>query len=261
MNYLNLTKTLVTPAIASLCAFAIISLQLPKLNVQSQQIDRAEYFKQEELEKLRLSLLAKMPSFSFNNLIADWVFLQFIQYFGDSSARQKTGYSLSPEYFEIVVGRNPRLVDAYFYLSPATSLFAGRPNRSVALIEKGLQSISPENIPKAYFLWLYKGVDELLFLGNPQAASRSYEMAARWASVSKYRNSQQVASNARETARFLTKNPNSVQVRIGAWAMILGNAHDDATRQVAILNIRKLGGEVKVTPNGNLQIKSPPVEK
>lgn len=260
MNYLNLARALITPAIASLCAVAIISLQLPKLNIQKQQTDKAEYLKQEKLEKLRLNLFKQIPSFGFDNLIADWVFLQFIQYFGDGAARQQTGYSLSPEYFKIVVAHNPRLVNAYFSLAPATSLYAGRPDQSVALIEQGLKSISPQTDPKAYLIWLYKGVDELLFLGNYQAARHSYNMAAQWASTSEDKNSKQVAARARETAQFIAKNPQSVQARIGAWAMVLTNAHDEASRQLAIHNIQKLGGEVTITSDGNLQIKSP-VEK
>lgn len=258
MRYLNLARALVIPAIASLCAVAIVSLQLPKLHNQQQQTDKAEYLKQEELERLRLTFIKKLPSFGFNNLLADWVYLNFIQYFGDTSARQQTGYSLSPEYFEIVVQRNPRLVNAYFFLSPATSIYAGRPERSVALIEQGLQSIDPKTEPKAYLLWLYKGVDELLFLGDTQAARRSYQMAAQWAST--FTNNPTIAARARETAQFLAKNPQSVQARIGAWTMILSNARDDATRQIAILNIKKLGGEVTITSDGMLQIKTP-VEK
>jgi hypothetical protein len=255
MRYLNVVKALVIPAIASLCTIAIVSLQLPKANYQPQQSDRAELLRQEESEKLRLSLLEKMPVFGFDNLVADWTYLNFIQYFGDTTARQQTGYSVSPEYFAVVVRRNSRLVDAYFYLSPATSIFAGRPDRSVALVAQGLQSITPTTDPKAYLLWFYKGADELLFLGDDRAARHSYEMAAEWAST--FGNNPGLAARARETARFLAKSPKSIQARIGAWAMILDNARDDATRQIAILNIQKLGGEVTINSDGLLQIKTP----
>lgn len=256
MNYLKSYKFFITPAVTTLCTIAIVFLQLPKLSLQNQQLDKSEYVRQEEIEKIRLIFLDKIPSFGFNNLTSAWSFINFIQYFGDSKAREKTGYSLSPEYFESVVNHNPRLVNAYFSLSSATSLFAGRPERSVALIERGLQSIAPTTDPKAYLLWVYKGIDELLFLNNPQAARHSYEMAAQWAYFSLDKNSKQIAANAKATAQFLAKNPGSVQVRIGAWATILSNAPDDATRQIAIRNIQKLGGEIIVTPNGSLQIKS-----
>lgn len=255
MHHLNLVKSLVIPAIAGLCTVAIVSIQIPKASYQQQQPDRAKLVRQENSEKLRLNLLEKIPVFGFTNLVADWTYLNFIQYFGDTTARQLTGYSLSPEYFAVIVQHNPRLVDAYFYLSPATSLFAGRPDRSVALIAQGLQSITPTIDHTAYLLWFYKGADELLFLGDDRAARHSYEMAAEWAST--FANNPIVAARARETAQFLTKNPKSLQARIGAWTMILNNARDDATRQIAILNIEKLGGEVMIDPNGMLKIKIP----
>lgn len=257
MNYLKLAKTLTVPVVATLCATTLIVLQLPRLGLLNRSVNKTLAFKQEDLEKSRLQLLKKSPAFSFSNLVGDSAYLNFIQYLGDSAARKHTGYSLVPEYFEIVVARNPRLVNAYFYLSPATSLFAGRPDRSVALIEQGLQSISPHTDPKAYLLWLYKGIDELLFLGDRQAARHSYEMAAQWASNSSDLSSQEVANRARETVQFLAKDPNSVRARIGAWATILSNALDDTSRQLAINNIRKLGGEVTVSPDGSLQISVP----
>ena len=257
MCYRKLVRVLLVPIVASLCFAAIISLQVPRLNVQRQQPDKLEALRQEELERLHLSLIKRLPTFGFKNLVGDWAFLNFIQYFGDGPVREQIGYSLSPEYFEIVVHHNPRLVNAYFYLSPATSLFAGRPDRTVALIEKGLQSISPKTHPKAYFLWFYKAVDELLFLSDYKAARRSYELAAQWADISTDPSGKRAAARARETAQFLSKNPDSKHAHIGAWATILSNARDEATRQIVIYNIEKLGGKVKIAPNGNLQVIVP----
>ncbi|PSO60600.1 MAG: hypothetical protein BRC36_13380, partial [Cyanobacteria bacterium QH_2_48_84] len=87
-----------------------------------------------ELEKLSLKILQKFPSFSLDNLVADWVFLKFLLYFGDGEARSATGYSLVPEYFEAVVNHDPRFIQAYLALSPANSLYAGQPQKTVTLI-------------------------------------------------------------------------------------------------------------------------------
>jgi hypothetical protein len=114
----------------------------------------------------------------------------------------------------------------------------------------GLKSITSNVSPDAYFVWLYKGVDEILFLGNAQAAKHSYEMAAQWASLQSTSLSQQIAGQARQTAQFLAHNPNSKRVRASAWATILGNARDDRTRQLALREIQKLGGEVTYTRKG-----------
>jgi hypothetical protein len=80
-----------------------------------------------------------MPSFGYNNIIANWVYLNFVQYFGDDEVRAKTGYSLSPEYFEVILGRDPRFIPAYLSLSTSTSMYAGMPERSIKLTEKAFK--------------------------------------------------------------------------------------------------------------------------
>ena len=57
---------------------------------------------------LRLQMAQQVPSFGFDNLIADWYFLGFLQYFGDQEIRQETGYQVSPDFFRIILDRDPR---------------------------------------------------------------------------------------------------------------------------------------------------------
>ena len=140
-------------------------------------------------------------------------------------------------------------------LAPATSIFAGQPQKTVALIEQGLKSISPKTSPLSYYLWIYKGVDEMLFLGDTKAAKQSYEMAAKWAETYKDPISQERAANARQTVQFLAKDPKSKVARIGAWTMVLSSAPDQKTQQRAISQIKALGGEVIITPEGRLSVK------
>lgn len=124
-------------------------------------------------------------------------------------------------------------------------------------MEKGLKSLSPKAPPKSYYVWRYKGTDELLFLGDSQAARKSFEKAAEWASVYADPESQNVAAISRQTAQFLARNPNSKYAQVGAWSMVLQNAVDDRTRQIAISRIEGLGGKVVVTPEGEVRIQLP----
>src|SRR4028118_1584291 len=106
----NLSQSLGASIVALLCVVAIGALQIPQLNRLSDKAKTAslENLKREvESERLRLNLLKKLPSFGFDNLVADWTLINFIQYFGDDLARAKTSYSLSPEYFEIILARDP----------------------------------------------------------------------------------------------------------------------------------------------------------
>lgn len=256
----TLNQSIAASIIAILSIVAVGMLQMPQLNYLRNRAKNAspEILRQEvESEKLRLNLLQQTPTFGFDNVLADWVFLNFLQYFGDDEVRAVTGYSLSPEYFEIIVARDPRFLGAYIGLSTSISLYAARPDLSVALMEKGLKSMSPKTPPKSYYVWRQKGTDELLFLGNPQAAKQSFNKAAEWASVYSDEESQSLAAISRRTAQFLERNPNSKFAQVGAWSMVLTNAVDERTRQIAIDQIERLGGKVIITPQGAVRIRLP----
>jgi hypothetical protein len=256
----NLHQLVAASIAALLCILAVGSLQIPQLNRirNPAQTDSPEAFQQDvALEKLRLNFTQKAPAFGYDNLFADWVFLSFLQYFGDDDARAVTGYHLTPEYFEIIVDRDPRFLGAYTGLSTSISLYAGRPEESVALIEKGLKSMSPRVPLKSYYVWRYKGIDELLFLGDTQAAKQSFEKAAQWASTYSDEESKYVAELSRKTAQFLARNPKSKSAQVVAWTMVLNYATDDRTQKIAISRIEALGGKVTTTPEGRLMIQAP----
>jgi tetratricopeptide (TPR) repeat protein len=256
----NLNQLLAASIVALLCILGVGALQIPQLNRirnRAQTVSPEAFQQDVALEKLRLNFLQKTPAFGFDNVLADWVFLNFLQYFGDDDARNRTGYSLSPEYFEIIVDRDPRFLGAYIGLSTSISLYAGRPEESVALMEKGLKSMSPHVPQNAYYVWRYKGVDELLFLGDTQAARQSFEKAAEWASTYSDEESQYVAALSRKTAQFLARNPKSKSAQVIAWTMVLNYATDDRTQKIAISRIEALGGKVTITPEGKLVIQAP----
>jgi hypothetical protein len=258
----SLSQTLTTSIVAVLCVLAVGMLQVPQLNdLTSGTKDATPEALQREVnsENLRLNLLGQTPAFGFDNLLADWVFLNFLQYFGDDDARLQTGYALSPEYFKIIITRDPRFLATYIPLSTSISLYAAKPEQSVALMEQGLKSMSPKSPPKSYYVWRQKGIDELLFLGNAQAARQSFEKAAEWASIYPDSESQNVAAFSHHTAAFLARNPLSKSAQVGAWTMILNNLtlKDERTRQIVIARIEALGGQLIVTPQGTVKIRPP----
>jgi hypothetical protein len=246
---LNINQSIWVLLVALLCIVAVGKLQEPQLQkLRSDVTTSAALEKQEDAEKVRLQLLRKVPTFGFDNLLADWAFLGFIQYFGDNQAREVTGYNNSPNYFEVILDRDPRFLDAYFYLSTSVSLFAGMPEKSIALMNDKLNGhfLSPKVPRRAYYIWRYKAVDELLFLGDGKLAKKSFKKAVEWAKFYDDEESQNVALVSQETADFLGKNPASKIAQVSAWEMILRNAADRQTCQRAIANIERLGGKVIV---------------
>ncbi|WP_016949227.1 hypothetical protein [Anabaena sp. PCC 7108] len=253
-------EAITTPLVACLCILGISISQFPRLQkllISKQNTSLESLQKNQEKENLRLNLLNKSPSFSYNNIIADWTYIDFLQYFGDNDIRDQTGYNLSPEYFEVIIGRDPRFLAAYLGLSISTSLYAGMPERSIALMEKGLKSLSPTVPNKSYYVWRYKGTDELLFLGKSQAAKESFLQAANWASEQTDQESKNVAFLSAKTAEFLSNNPDSRFARIAGWTMVLQNKVDDKTFKRAVREIEALGGEVTIDANGIPIIKLP----
>jgi hypothetical protein len=246
--------------IALMSIVGISLLQLPQLNRLSNRsatISEAELNSQVESEQVQLNLLREAPKFGFNNLIADWTFLRFLQYFGDTPARNQIGYDLSPNFFEVILDSDPYFRDAYLFLSTSTTLYAGRPDRTIEIMNEHVSQLSPNVPDKAYFVWRYKGTDELLFLGDSQAAQQSFETAAEWASVYSDPESQAAAQVSQQTAQYLAENPESKLAQIAAWVMVLGNAFDEETQRYAISQIEALGGNVSVDEQGRLQIQQP----
>jgi hypothetical protein len=239
---------------------SIVNLQLNRLwkleAKASQQYSKAEYLLEEKRTQSGLKLLSQLPTLGFANLVADWSFLNFLQYFGDDQARGKIGYRITPDFFQVIVDRDPRFLGMYPYLSASISLYGGQPQQTVRLLQQGINTIPPAMQSDAYFLWHAKAADELLFLGRTQDARRSYEMAASWASQSSDPQMQAIAARSRQTAQFLATNPDSRRARVGSWYNILTNAIDDRTRQYAAKQIQALGGEI-VQHNGAFQVKLP----
>lgn len=249
-------------ALMILVSIAVIGwlqyFQLQNLRAKSQTASVEEIRQEVAAEEMRLAFLQKMPTFGFNNLIADWVFLNFLQYFGDEPARQKTDYTLSPDFFEVVLKRDPYFMQAYTFLSTSSSIYAGKPDRSIDLMKRGLESLKPNIPPNSYTVWRQLGVDQLLFQGDAAAARDSFQKAAEWAAQSSEPGSQNAAQISLRTADFLTQNPNSKTAQVSAWVMVLTNAPDDRTRQVAVQRIEALGGKLVKQPDGSFSIQSPP---
>ncbi|MBW4652797.1 MAG: hypothetical protein KME20_07195 [Kaiparowitsia implicata GSE-PSE-MK54-09C] len=242
------------------CIGAIALLQVPqlrRLQNPSETLPLAELQGQLAAEAASLDVVRSLPSFGVGNLIANWTFLNFLQYFGDTEARTRTDYSLSPQYFDIIVKHDPFFLRTYQYISTSTSQYAGQPERTVQLLNQGLERMSPTFPPESYLLWRYKGIDELLFLGNASAARQSFETAANWAEASGLPDSAIAADISRQTAEFLVANPDSNYAQFSAWLMVLQTAPDSTTQDNAAQRIEALGGSFIRNPDGTFQVRPP----
>ncbi|XGB40992.1 MAG: hypothetical protein LVS60_11410 [Nodosilinea sp. LVE1205-7] len=229
-------------------------LQTLKAQTPGQQ-SLLELQQQQQRDRLRLLVLKHTPDLGYANLVADWTFLNFLQYFGDAALRNRVGYRISPEFFEVIVEKDPRFIEPYLFLSASTSIFAGAPERSVALMTKGSQAMTPTVPVGSYRLWRYRGLDQLLFLGDGQGARQSFQIAAAWASVSPEPEAVAVAQTCRQTAAFLATNPTSRSAQISAWVQVINLAVDPQVRKIAVDRIQALGGKILVMESGRVTVQ------
>lgn len=247
-------QTITSSSVACLCLFAVSLLQFPQMQklLWGKPTISVEVLEREiQAEEVRLKFLKKIPTFGYDNLIANWIYLNFLQYFGDDQNRALSGYSLSPQYFEVILKRDPRFVNAYLALSTSSSMYAAMPEKSVNIMNQGLKSLSPWVPKNSYYIWRYKAVDELLFLADSQAARKSFTNASLWASEHSDEQSQKVASISKQTAEFLKTHRDSKYAQISAWAMVLNHGTDKKTHERAIREIQALGGKIVSTPQGH----------
>lgn len=209
----------------------------------------------EKIKESELQGIAKMPSLGFRNIFSNFIFLDFLQYFGDDSAREKGGYGLTDNYFESIIANDPYYRKFYLFLSGSGTVYAAQPKESVRLMEKGLSSLSPNTPSDSYYVWRYKGVDELLFLADGRAAQKSFSTAAAWAEESQHSDSDMFERLSMKTAQYLSANPQSEAAQVAAWSSVLTTALDNATRERAVAQIESLGGHVIFSDDGGIKIE------
>ncbi|MBD2176742.1 hypothetical protein H6F42_07420 [Pseudanabaena sp. FACHB-1998] len=252
MRFRNLAINL--GAIAVFAAIAL-SLQFPRLNQRLHGQTLEDTRKGVREEEARLKLIRQLPArgLGLNNMIANFAFLQFLQYFGDDISRNnfQTGYSLSPLYFANIIERDPRFLSSYIYMSASVSMFAALPSEAISIYSKGLQSLNPTLQPKSYIVWRYKATDQLLFLGDAKGARESYLKAADWADQATYtgkapQDTPLIADLSRQSAKWLEEDRDLSKAQIGAWAVVLQNATDKKTINIVAKEVDKLGMKIEI---------------
>jgi hypothetical protein len=247
----DLSKQSSGPWLSLVGKLAIVAISfLSIVQMQRMQLARSSLWQKDptlaqQQEAVKLKFLKQMPTFGFDNLVADWTFLNFLQYYGDEKVRSRTGFSLSPHYFDIITKLDPRFLDAYLFLSGSVSYQVGKPEQAIVLMQRGTDALSPNVNPKSFQVWRLMGIDQLLLLGDVPGSIHSHKMAAQWVEGTPY---QEYAPMFRRTAEFLKQDPENIAVRFQSWVAVYEQAaatHDRQTQERAKQEILQLGGQVK----------------
>ena len=85
---LSLLKTLGLVAVIGGLIMAIVEMQQEKVKtLTKEKLLERNYSQESRLENARVELLKNMPAFGFDNMLANWSMLQFIQYYRSEERR------------------------------------------------------------------------------------------------------------------------------------------------------------------------------
>ncbi|MFN3361116.1 MAG: hypothetical protein ACK421_06810 [Pseudanabaenaceae cyanobacterium] len=254
---------LVVALIGGTVAIALQQQNLGRITLgQTPESDRAWV----EREYRTLKAMQKLPprGFGFNNVIANWHFLSFLQYYGDYVARDdhKTGYGLSKEYFRIITARKPYMFASYSYLTSSISIHAGEPEITVQLLEAALKQIQPEQFYFTYLVWSQKGLEEFLFLGDSEKAQQSYRQAIEALDRA---NLPAELQQRRDLIRrlyldrieFLKQKYDPITVQRMGWFLVLESTPDVRTRKKVVAKLQELGVSIEINEEGEIKLNSP----
>lgn len=238
----KITK-LLAPLAPFICLAGIVLLQSQEYKKSAQKLNRVDYLAQEQEQAKLINWQKNSPNLGFSNLKADLSYLNFVQYFGDKDARETIGYKLVPEYFEAITQIDPRFTKAHLNFSIANSMFAGNPEKTIALMEEVLKSVDPES-EQAAFLWTSKGLDELLFMGDKEAAIASYKMAAKWQNLTESDRPDGLTIKDLAKALEFTNEIDLKSAQIRAWSSVLVHIRDNHRQREIISKIDHLKAEI-----------------
>ncbi|MGL6344317.1 MAG: hypothetical protein ACRC80_34870, partial [Waterburya sp.] len=102
------------------------------------------------------------------------------------------------------------------------------------------------NSEQSALLWTSKGLDELLFLGDKEAAINSYKMAAKWASLENHNNTENLYIKDLETALASTSEIDLKEAQLRAWSSVLVNIQDSQRKREIQDKISNIEAEIMV---------------
>ncbi|MBD2329454.1 hypothetical protein [Alkalinema sp. FACHB-956] len=258
----NLCFSLAKLAISAGALTGLVAMQRSQLQQGAMFTFSPEQLNQQE--RWKLEVLQRSPTFGFDNLMADWVFLNFLQYDGDEEARTKLGYELAPQFFDLVTRWDPRFVESYLFLSGTLSYRLGKPELAVDYMTRGTDALQPDQHPQAFLPWRFKALDQLLLLGDVPGSIVSHDRAGDWALQSTDPEIRKVGPLMKQTAAFLQTDPDSRMVRLWGWSSVFEQAEatrDRSTQERARQDLLKIGAEERKDPEGRTYFVLPSANK
>jgi tetratricopeptide (TPR) repeat protein len=117
----------------------------------------------------------RLLSLGFDQILADFYWLKFVGYVGDTANRKLDHFEMADRYLDLITGLDPSFVQAYWFAAFTVGKEQGRPNRAAELLERGIAA-NTDN----WYLPFIAGNNQYLYANNGVKAAQYYRMAAKY---------------------------------------------------------------------------------
>jgi tetratricopeptide (TPR) repeat protein len=227
----------------------VLSTALLAFPIFVMQSDVASLRQSHQSESVDFVVVAgeSLPSFGFRNIIADFYWLQFLQYYGDNKARSRSGYRFSYDYLKAITDRDPHFDTAYLFVNLAVTYQMGRPDLSEKLFLKGIASN-----PNSYQIWQARGFLHFLYTGDLKKAAYAFRRNAGLAVAQEGNAKQRWANYWIGIAKAIeVPDIDTRYTRRKIWEEIYANTSDKQVKKMALVHLKPLGAVA--LPDGSLQ--------
>jgi hypothetical protein len=181
----------------------------------------------------------KLLSLGYDELVADCLWLQFIQYIGDKENRGNGRSDVAALMLDEITGLDPHFSQAYFFIASIIGGEQHDPDRADTLLQRGITA-NPDN----WYIPFIAGVNKYLFAHDEIGAARYYRVASKFPSAPTWLSGQ--------VQILESKIPSTVK-SINVWQKISESSSEPAVKQRARFELCSLWVHVRNhAPPGSL---------
>jgi hypothetical protein len=161
--------------------------------------------------------IAKMFSLGYDQLIADFYWLGFIQYIGDFKARTQDNCKYAYNYLDLISTLDPKFAQPYWFAAFIVGAEMKEPSKADELINRGIQA-NKDMWEMPYIA----GINQYLYNDNDINAAHYYRLAATYPGAPKFLSKQAIL--------FDSKIPSFIK-RINTYYNIMGTTKDPLVKE------------------------------
>lgn len=196
----------------------------------------------------------RLVSLGYEQLLADFYWLQFVSYVGDVTQRKMDRYALAVKYLDLITELDPHFTQAYWFAAIVVGGDAANPKRAAEIIDRGIEA-NPDN----WYLPFIAGVNQYLFANDQVAAAKYYRMASKFPHAPNWLERQadileteaprlvkeaHIWSNIYDSAQDKRVKDRARDKAIWLWVQVFKSAPNETFRDKARTALRRLSVDI-----------------